>query len=174
MVFKKHYAALALIPALMLAGCANDGQTYRSDVYTTSMVNQAQEVQTVDIIAVMPARIAVQNSAGRDEGSTIGMVIGALAGAAAGLAVSNHPDAVVGGIVAGGALGNMAGRGASGKSENLVDGVQITFRHNGRIFNSAQVGHLCEFKTGTAIMISPCPNETRIQPNNPYGCTQQH
>ncbi|MEI3354691.1 MAG: hypothetical protein V8R49_06920 [Duodenibacillus massiliensis] len=51
--------------------------------------------------------------------------------------------------------------------------MQITFRDGNRMFNSAQVGQVCEFKTGTAIMVSPSPNETRIQPNNPYGCPRK-
>ena len=53
---------------------------------------------------------------------------------------------------------------------SLVDGVQLTFKMNGRIFNSAQVGQMCEFKYGPAIMTSTGPTSTRIQPNNPYGC----
>jgi len=77
---------------------------------------------------------------------------------------------VVAGTVGGAALGNVAGKGFSGRSENFVEGVQITFRYDDKIFNSAQVGRVCEYKTGTAIMVSPAPNETRIQPNNPYGC----
>lgn len=169
----KKTLMLCAIPALILAGCANDGSVYRSDVYSSSMVNQAQEVQTVEIIAVMPARIAVGNSSERSEGMNTGMILGALIGAATGLAVSNHSDAVIAGTVAGGALGGLTGRGASGKSQNLVDGVQITFKQNGKIFTSAQVGQLCEYKTGTAIMVSPTPNATRIQPNNPYGCQQK-
>lgn len=164
---------LCAIPALILAGCANDGSVYRSDVYSSSMVNQAQEVKTVEIIAVMPARIAVSNSSERSDGLNTGAILGALAGAATGLLVSDHSDAVIAGTVAGGALGGLAGRSAAGKSQNLVDGVQITFKQNGKIYTSAQVGQLCEFRTGTAIMVSPSPNATRIQPNNPYGCQQQ-
>lgn len=167
----KKTLLLCSVSALMLAGCANDGAVYRSDVYSAGMVNQAQEVQTVEIIAVMPARVAVPNGAERSEGANVGMVLGAIAGAAAGLAVSDSSDAVIAGGLVGGALGNIGGRGLSGKSQNLVDGVQITFKQNGKIFNSAQVGRVCEFKTGTAIMVSPRPNETRIQPNNPYGCS---
>lgn len=54
---KKIAACGALSAALLLAGCANDGTAYRSDVYWAGQVNQAQEVKTVQIIAVMPARI---------------------------------------------------------------------------------------------------------------------
>ncbi len=42
-----------------LSGCATDGNRYRSDVYTAGMVNQAQEVKTVEIIAINPAQVAV-------------------------------------------------------------------------------------------------------------------
>ena len=155
---KKIAACGALSAALLLAGCANDGTAYRSDVYWAGQVNQAQEVKTVQIIAVMPARITVDNRRDRNDSATMGTILGALAGAAVGAVVSDSPDAVV------------AGKGMSGRSENFVEGVQITFRYDNKIFNSAQVGRVCEYKTGTAIMVSPAPNETRIQPNNPYGC----
>ena len=167
---KKIAAIGALAGVLMLAGCANDGTAYRSDVYWAGQVNQAQEVKTVQIIAVMPARITVDNRYQRDESATVGTILGALAGAVGGVVVSDSPDAVVAGTVGGAALGNLTGKGVSGSGERFVEGVQITFRQGDRIFNSAQVGRVCEFKTGTAIMVSPSPNETRIQPNNPYGC----
>ena len=118
----------------------------------------------------MPARVAVRNTSERSEGGQVGAILGALAGAAIGATVSDSSDAVIAGTIAGGALGGISGRGLSGRSQNLVDGVQITFRVGDKIYNSAQVGRVCEFRVGDAIMISPSPNETRIQPNNPYGC----
>ena len=160
---------LCTLSALVLAGCANDGSVYRSDVYGTSQVNQAQEVKVVQIISVMPARVAVGNSSNRTEGMQVGAILGALAGAAVGAAVSDSSDAVVAGTIAGGALGGLGGRAASGRAQNLVDGVQITFRDGDRIYNSAQVGRVCEYRVGDAVMVSPAPNETRIQPNNPWG-----
>ena len=51
---KKIAACGALSAALLLAGCANDGTAYRSDVYWAGQVNQAQEVKTVQII-VLPS-----------------------------------------------------------------------------------------------------------------------
>ena len=42
---KKIAACGALSAALLLAGCANDGTAYRSDVYWAGQVNQAQEVK---------------------------------------------------------------------------------------------------------------------------------
>ncbi len=72
-------------------------------------------------------------------------------------------------LAIGAALG-AAGSSAASPQNSLVDGVQLTFKMNGRIFNSAQVGQMCEFKYGPAIMTSTGPTSTRIQPNNPYGC----
>ena len=63
-----------------------------------------------------------------------------------------------------------AGASAASPQNSLVDGVQLTFKMNGRIFNTAQVGQMREFKYGPAIMTSTGPPSTRIQPNNPYGC----
>ena len=92
---KKIAACGALFAALLLAGCANDGTAYRSDVYWAGQVNQAQEVKTVQIIAVMPARITVDNRRDRNDSATMGTILGALAGAAVGAVVSDSPDAVV-------------------------------------------------------------------------------
>ena len=116
-----------LVPAVALfalAGCQTNGDMYRSDVYGSNQVNQAQQVQTVEIIAIQPARVAVNNQSDRNVSQMVGTALG----------------------------------------------VQLTFKMNGRIFNSAQVGQMCEFKYGPAIMTSTGPTSTRIQPNNPYGC----
>ena len=54
-----------LVPAVALfalAGCQTNGDMYRSDVYGSNQVNQAQQVQTVEIIAIQPARVAVNNN----------------------------------------------------------------------------------------------------------------
>ncbi len=159
--------------AIVIGGCANNGDLYRSDVYHAGQVNQAQEVKTVNIIAIGPARVAVNNTENSDTAANVGMVLGAIAGAA--IAGHNHhhtSNRVVGGV-AGGALGHLAGSAVGGPTTTMVNGVQLTYRIGNKIFNSAQVGQPCEYKVGLAIMVSPAPNETRIQPNNPYGCGQQ-
>ena len=74
---KKIAACGALSAALLLAGCANDGTAYRSDVYWAGQVNQAQEVKTVQIIAVMPARVTVDNRRDRSDSATMGTILGA-------------------------------------------------------------------------------------------------
>ncbi|MBQ9240656.1 MAG: hypothetical protein IJ164_04870 [Duodenibacillus sp.] len=170
---KKVSMIMISAAAMVLGGCANTGDVYRSDVYHAGQVNQAQEVQTVNIIAIGPARVAVDNSENMQRAANVGMILGAIAGAAIGGHNHHHTSNRVVGGVAGGALGHMAGSAVGGNSATtLVDGVQITYRQGNRIFNSAQVGRPCEYKVGLAIMVSPAPNETRIQPNNPYGCPQ--
>lgn len=158
---KKLLLPAMLASAALATGCASDGSLYRSDVYTAPMVNQAQEVKTVEIIAVVPARVAVTNSDNRTDARNVGMLLGAIAGAV----IANQGSHSTSNKIAGGLAG--------GGRQELVNGVQITFRDGNRMFNSAQVGQVCEFKTGTAIMVSPSPNETRIQPNNPYGCPRK-
>ena len=153
-----------LVPAVALfalAGCQTNGDMYRSDVYGSNQVNQAQQVQTVEIIAIQPARVAVNNQSDRNVSQMVGTALGGILGAVIGNQVTHHRDS-------GTAIGAIAG--AASPQNSLVDGVQLTFKMNGRIFNSAQVGQMCEFKYGPAIMTSTGPTSTRIQPNNPYGC----
>ncbi len=170
---KAKLALSAALTAALLAGCATDGSMYRSDVYTAGQVNQMQEVRTVEIIAVQSARVAVGNTEDRTDARNIGMILGAIAGAAIGNHNNHSTSSRVMGGLAGGALGGIAGQGVGGNRQELVNGVQITFRDGNKLYNSAQVGQVCEFKTGTAIMVSQSPTETRIQPNNPYGCPKK-
>ncbi len=160
--------ALASAVVAILAGCQANGDIYRSDVYSAGQVNQAQQVQTVQIIAIQPARVAVNNSTDRSTNQLLGTVIGGLIGGVIGHSIDRGSGTTIGAI-AGGALG-AAGSSYASPKDALVNGVQLTFKMNGRIFNSAQVGKMCEFKLGPAIMTSTSPTSTRIQPNNPYGC----
>lgn len=173
LIMKARFAIAAAASAALLAGCASNGDMYRSDVYTAGQVNQMQEVRTVEIIAVQAARVAVGNTENRTDARTIGMIMGAIAGAAIGNHNNHSGSARLMGGLAGGALGGIAGQSIGGSRQELVNGVQITFREGNKLYNSAQVGQVCEFKTGTAIMISQSPTETRIQPNNPYGCPKK-
>jgi outer membrane lipoprotein SlyB len=47
----------------------------------------------------------------------------------------------------------------------LVGGVSITYEDEGQTFNSAQVGQICEYVPGKAIVVETGPGTTRIQPN---------
>lgn len=170
---KKSLTSLAIVAAAaaLLAGCANDGTNYRSDTYTTAQVNQAQEVKTVEIISVIPARVVVDNDENSDTARNVGALLGAVGGALLGGMHDHDTSSRVTGAVMGGVAGGVAGQAAGGMhSTTQVDGVQITFRDGDKVFNSAQVGKPCEYRLGTAIMVSPRPNETRIQPNNVGGC----
>ena len=162
---KKIVMSAVAASLVLLSGCQSTGDTYRADTYYAGSVNRAQEVKTVQIVAILPARVAVPNRDDRSQAQA-----GALAGIAIGNQVHNagRSDRMIGGVAGG--LAGMTLAGAGSGNENLVDGVQITFRYDDKLFNSAQVGRVCEFKPGTAIMVSPSPNETRIQPNKPGGC----
>lgn len=74
---KVSVIALSLAAALALAGCANDGTRYRADTYYAGQVNQVQEVNTVQIIAVNAARVAVPNDDNRDTARMTGAILGA-------------------------------------------------------------------------------------------------
>lgn len=149
--------------AALLCGCAATGERYASNVYTADKVNTQQEVKTVKIIAVLPAKVEVDNSEAKQNAQIIGGVIGALAGGLAGNRLDGGRGTLTG-AAAGGAVG-VAG-GSLVKDKVLVDGVAITFQQGSKTFNSAQVGRPCEFVPGTAVMVTTQTSETRIQPNS--------
>ncbi len=133
MISTRHVLCVSTL-ALALVACSSGprpGEQYRSDVYAATQVNQAQEVQTVDIISLQPAKISIPAS---NRGGYYYFY--------------NAPSRV----------------------KQYVDGVQITFRVGDKHFNSAQVGQICEYRIGPALMVSTSPISTRIQPNNPNGC----
>ena len=102
---KKLLLPAMLVSAALATGCASDGSLYRSDVYTAPMVNQAQEVKTVEIIAVVPARVAVTNSDNRTDARNVGMLLGAIAGAVIANQGSHSTSKKIAGGLAGGAIG---------------------------------------------------------------------
>ena len=129
-----------LVPAVALFAL---GDMCRSDVYGSNQVNQAQQVQPVEIIAIQPARVAVNNQSDRNVSQMVGTALGGILGAVIGNQVTHHRDSGTAiGAIAGAALG-AAGSSAASPQNSLVDGVQLTFKMNGRIFNSAQVGQMC-------------------------------
>jgi outer membrane lipoprotein SlyB len=167
---KEKLAITAALATFVITGCAAQGDVYRADVYGPGQLNQAQEVQTVEIIDIQPARIAVDNTEQRSTARKVGTVLGAIAGVDIGNHGHHDTSARVMGGLAGGALGNLAGDAVGGEKHQLIEGVQLTFRRGSKVFNSTQVGNMCEYRLGQATLISTHRNETRIQPNNPYGC----
>lgn len=159
-MFKQGMLALSI--AAMLSGCQSTGEQYQADVFDATQVNAQQEAKTVKIISVSPTRIKVSNERNRQAATLVGGVLGLAAGGALG-ASKNRDTAIVGGV-AGGAAGALAGSLVSDTS--LVPGVLIGYADEGKIFTSAQVGKLCEYKTGEiSLMVKTTANETRIQPN---------
>jgi outer membrane lipoprotein SlyB len=155
---------ISLLVVVGLAGCQAPGDQYAANVYTVGQVNSRQAAETIDILAVLPARVQVDNSQNKRAAQIAGGILGALAGGVAGANIGHyHQTNAVLGAAGGGVAGAAAGSLVS--DTVLVDGVSLTYKDNGKVFNSAQVGRLCEFAPGTAIMVSTGPNETRIQPN---------
>ncbi|TKW60853.1 MAG: hypothetical protein DI628_08165 [Blastochloris viridis] len=152
----------SLMAALLAAGCAATGEEYASNVYTADQVNTQQDVVTVDILGVFPARVQVDNMKAKQNAQIIGGVLGALAGGITGNALDSGRGTLAGGAV-GGAVGVGAGSLVSDKV--LVDGVSIAYKIGKKTRNSAQVGKMCQFKPGTALLITTVTSETRIQPN---------
>lgn len=149
---------------IALTGCATTGENLKGNVYRAGQVNTTQAARTIKITAVLPAQIEVDNAEQKKQAMVIGGVLGALAGGLGG---------GFGGLGAGTTFGTTAGGAGLGVAAGslvadtvLVEGVSIAYVENGKLFTSAQVGKLCEFKpNATALIISTGPNETRIQPN---------
>ncbi len=157
-------AGILLVSTLFLFGCAATGENLQSNVYKAGQVNTAQAAKVVNILAVMPAKIEVDNAQQKKEAEVVGGLLGAIGGGVIGNTTTNHS---AGGTLLGGAAGGVGGAalGSLVSDKVLVDGVSLTYEADGKTLNSAQVGKLCEFHPGKAIMISTSPMETRIQPN---------
>jgi outer membrane lipoprotein SlyB len=162
---KIYISTTCLIGIFTLTGCATTGEEHAANVYKAGQVNTRQEAKTVQILAVMPAKIEVSNEQQKKAAQVGGAVAGAVLGGFLGNKVSNNhrTETTTLGALGGGAVGAAAG--SMVKDTVLVDGVSLTYLEDGKTLNSAQVGRTCEFKTGTAIVISTSSDETRIQPN---------
>ncbi len=157
-------AGILLFSTAFLFGCAATGENLQANVYKAGQVNTAQAAKVVNILAVMPAKVEVDNSQQKKEAEVVGGILGAIGGGVIGNTSTGHS---AGGTVLGGAAGGVGGAalGSLVSDKVLVDGVSLTYEADGKTLNSAQVGKLCEFHPGKAIMISTSPMETRIQPN---------
>lgn len=150
-----------LTAVALVTGCAT-GEQYKANVYRAGQVNQAQEAKVVRILAVLPAKVEVDNTEAKKNAQMAGAVFGALLGAAGSQKAKNsntRDNAVVGGAAVGAAAGSMV------PDKVLVDGVSLTYVWNSKTLNSVQVGKACEYVPGDAVMVSTSPTETRIQPN---------
>lgn len=164
MKFKKSILPLMVLSSLILAGCQSNADEHAADVYQTDQLNAKQETKTVNIISILPAKVAVDNTQNKQAAQAFGAVIGAVAGGIAGHNVGsgstlNTTAGAVGGGAAGAAAGSLV------KDKTLVEGVSLTYKEGTKVYTSTQVGKSCQFTTGLAVVISTNYNETRIQPN---------
>lgn len=161
---KTFFHAVCVSGAVLVAGCAATGEQYQANVYKAGQVNTKQEAKTVQILAVLPAKIEVDNAKQQKAAQVTGALLGAALGAGIGdRATHGRGTATAGGAIGGAALG--AGAGSLVSDKALVDGVSLAYVEEGKTLSSAQVGKLCEFQPGMAIVISTSPSETRVQPN---------
>ncbi|MCT4703575.1 hypothetical protein MUA02_17095 [Enterobacteriaceae bacterium H20N1] len=159
----KKIAAI-VFASVALAGCADNADKYAADVYQVGQLNSKQETKTVNIISILPAKVAVDNTANKNTARNMGAVVGALAGAVVGFNTGSNStlNAVAGGA-GGGVVGSMASAGV--KDTVMVDAVSLTYKEDTKVFTSTQVGKACQFSTGLAVVITTKADETRIQPN---------
>ncbi len=62
MKFKKCLLPVATLASFTLAGCQSNADDHAADVYQTDQLNTKQETKTVNIISILPAKVAVDNS----------------------------------------------------------------------------------------------------------------
>ncbi|WP_219588355.1 hypothetical protein [Vibrio parahaemolyticus] len=158
---KKLTLVTVIISAISLSACQSTGEQHKASTYTTAQLNSKQAAKTIEIIAVLPAKVEVDNTEAKQMATKAGSLLGLVAGAAIGSS-KNTESGVLGGL-GGGLVGGTAGSMVEDKV--LVDGVTLTYSENNEIFTSTQVGAACEFKVGTALVITTQADETRVQPN---------
>lgn len=105
------------------------------------------------------ARVEVSNRRNQEIAEGVGLFLGAVLGAAIGDSDGSQ------GAVLGAAAGAETGRLGQGRTK-LVDGVQIIYQEGTRVLQSAQVGKLCEYALGPALVTVTEAKETRVQSNH--------
>ncbi len=159
----KLFAATAILALPLLSSCAQPGADLQANVYQAGQVNQVQNAKEITILTVMPAKVEVSNAQNQKTAEVVGGVLGAVGAGLLGGGLSHNANTGVGSAVLGGVAGAAAG--SMVNSTALVDGVTIGYNENGQTLTSSQVGELCQFKPGAALVVSTSANETRVQPN---------
>lgn len=155
----------SLLLVSLLSGCQSNADQYAADVFTPGQLNTPQETRTVNILSVLPAKIAVDNTDNHNTAVLVGTVIGAIAGGVVGFALGSGGDlATAGGAVGGATIGAVTG--STVNTRNIVEGVSLSYKDDTKIFTSVQAGRACQFTTGLAVVFMTQKNETRIQPNS--------
>jgi uncharacterized protein YcfJ len=159
----KTIKIIASLTIIAMTGCAATGQNLKGNTYKAGQVNSTQVARGITILKLMPAQIEVDNAQQRKQAQIGGALLGAVAGGLGGGFGGIGGLGTAGTTVAGGAIGAAAGSMVADKV--LVEGVTIAYSENNQMFTSTQVGQMCEFMLGKAVIISTGPNETRIQTN---------
>jgi outer membrane lipoprotein SlyB len=143
------------------AGCTPPGADLQANVYQADQVNQQQAAKVITILSITPAKVSVSNEQAQKTAEVGGAVLGAVLGGVLGNNMGSNNGLV------GGAVGGVAGAAAGSlvSSQTLVDGVTLGYSEDGNLVTSTQVGELCQFQSGKALLVSTQANETRIQPN---------
>lgn len=160
----KYKVLLACGGLFVLAGCQQPGADLGANVYQADQVNQSQNAEIINILSLSPAKVEVSNAQDQKDAQVVGGVLGALTGGLVGSQVSGGTLGTgLGGAAIGGVAGAAAGTLVPGQV--LVDGVTIGYTQNGNIHTSTQVGKMCQFRMGQALVVVTKANETRVQPN---------
>lgn len=72
MKFKKCLLPVAMLASFTLAGCQSNADDHAADVYQTDQLNTKQETKTVNIISILPAKVAVDNSQNKRNAQAFG------------------------------------------------------------------------------------------------------
>jgi len=88
MKFKKCLLPVVMLASFTLAGCQSNADDHAADVYQTDQLNTKQETKTVNIISILPAKVAVDNSQNKRNAQAFGALIGAVAGGVIGVSLT--------------------------------------------------------------------------------------
>lgn len=166
MRFTKYVGFTAISGFALLTACQQPGADLAANVYQADQVNQSQDAKIISILSLSPAKVEVSNAQNQHTAEVVGGVLGAVGGGLLGNSLSNHWNAG-GNTVAGAAVGGVGGAAAGSlvPGQVLVDGVTIGYTEAGALHTSTQVGDMCQFKFGQALVVTTQANETRVQPN---------
>jgi outer membrane lipoprotein SlyB len=160
----KYISLVAISGFASLTACQQPGADLAANVYQADQVNQSQDAKIINILALSPAKVEVSNAQNEHTAQVVGGLLGAVGG---GLLGGNIGSGGAGHVVAGAALGGVGGAAAGSlvPGQVLVSGVTIGYTEAGALHTSTQVGEMCQFKMGQAMVVTTQANETRVQPN---------
>ncbi len=149
----------------LLVACVDPATQHGANVFDTSDLNSRQEAKIINIVSLEQGKVKVDNRTNKEAAAVFGAIAGALLGS------TKDSGHAAGGALLGGAVGE-----GLVPSETLVDGVKILYSEGGQILTSVQIGKMCQFATGPALVVITRKNETRVQSNAATPCVkgQEH